>query len=42
VERLEELRRELRADIVPYVRGGELVRRSDVQRFKIEVERGPD
>jgi MerR family transcriptional regulator/heat shock protein HspR len=42
VERLEELRRELRAEIVPYVRGGELVRRSDVQRFKIQVERGGD
>jgi MerR family transcriptional regulator/heat shock protein HspR len=42
VERLEELRRELRAEIVPYVRGGELVLRSDVQRFKIQVERGGD
>ncbi len=29
VERLEALRRELRAEIVPYVRGGALVRRSD-------------
>lgn len=29
VERLEALRRELRAEIVPYVRGGALVRRLD-------------
>jgi len=29
VERLEALRRELRAEIVPYVRGGALVRRMD-------------
>ncbi len=42
VERLETLRRELRAEIVPYVRGGELVRRADVQRFKIEVQRRGD
>ncbi len=32
VERLEALRRELRAEIVPYVRGGEIVRRADIQR----------
>jgi MerR family transcriptional regulator/heat shock protein HspR len=38
VERLEALRRELRAEIVPYERGGEIVRRRDVQRFKITVE----
>jgi MerR family transcriptional regulator, heat shock protein HspR len=30
VERLERLRRELRADIVPYERGGELVRHADL------------
>lgn len=30
VTRLEALRRELRAEIVPYVRGGALVRRADV------------
>ena len=42
VERLEALRRELRAEIVPYERGGELVRREDVQRFKIQIERGGD
>ena len=29
VERLEQLRRELRAEIVPYARGGALVRRAD-------------
>jgi MerR family transcriptional regulator, heat shock protein HspR len=30
VTRLESLRRELRAEIVPYVRGGALVRRADL------------
>jgi MerR family transcriptional regulator, heat shock protein HspR len=40
VERLETLRRELRAEIVPYERGGQLVRRADVLRFKIDVDRG--
>ncbi|HEY3727229.1 MAG TPA: helix-turn-helix transcriptional regulator [Solirubrobacteraceae bacterium] len=30
VKRLEAIRRDLRAEIVPYVRGGQLVRRSDV------------
>ena len=30
VERLEALRRELRAEIVPYVRGGALIRASDL------------
>jgi exonuclease VII small subunit len=39
VQRLEDLRRELRAEIVPYERGGELVRQADVQRFKIEIKR---
>ena len=39
VERLEALRSELRAEIVPYVKGGELVLHSDLQRFKIRVER---
>jgi MerR family transcriptional regulator/heat shock protein HspR len=39
VQRLEALRRELRAEIVPYEHGGEIVRRADVQRFKIRVER---
>ena len=41
VERLEALRRELRADIVPYMRGGELVRTADLQGFKIQVQRPP-
>jgi MerR family transcriptional regulator/heat shock protein HspR len=41
VERLERLRRELRADIVPYMKGGEIVRAADVQRFTIDVTR-PD
>jgi MerR family transcriptional regulator/heat shock protein HspR len=40
VERLEALRRELRAEIVPYERGGELVRAADLCRFKIPVQRG--
>jgi len=41
VERLEELRRSLRAEIVPYVRGGALVRMNDAPpRFRIPVERG--
>jgi MerR family transcriptional regulator, heat shock protein HspR len=33
VQRLEALRRELRAEIVPYVRGGELVRHADLRDF---------
>jgi MerR family transcriptional regulator/heat shock protein HspR len=33
VERLEELRRELRAELVPYERGGELVRATDLKRM---------
>ena len=32
VARLEALRRELRAEIVPYQRGGELIRHADVMR----------
>jgi MerR family transcriptional regulator/heat shock protein HspR len=39
VQRLEELRRELRAEIVPYTGGGEIVRRADIQRFRIPVQR---
>jgi MerR family transcriptional regulator, heat shock protein HspR len=35
VERLEKLRRELRAEIVPYARGGELVRNADLQRLRL-------
>jgi MerR family transcriptional regulator/heat shock protein HspR len=38
VERLEALRRELRAEIVPYAGPGEIVRSADVQRFKIQIE----
>jgi MerR family transcriptional regulator/heat shock protein HspR len=41
VERLEALRRELRAEIVPYVRGGELVVRKDLERVRIHVQRHP-
>jgi MerR family transcriptional regulator/heat shock protein HspR len=39
VQRLEGLRRELRAEIVPYTGGGEIVRRADIERFRIPVER---
>ncbi len=39
VNRLEQLRRELRAEIVPYEGGGELVRASDLKGFKIPVAR---
>jgi MerR family transcriptional regulator, heat shock protein HspR len=39
VERLEALRRELRAEIVPYVGGGEIVRTADLGWVKIPVER---
>ncbi len=41
VERLEELRQALRAEIVPYERGGELVRAADLTRFRIPIERSP-
>ena len=41
VERLEALRRELRAEIVPYTRGGELVRHSDLRRLRLGRERDP-
>jgi MerR family transcriptional regulator, heat shock protein HspR len=40
VLRLEQLRRELRAEIVPYVGGGEIVRRADLERIKLRPERG--
>ncbi len=39
VQRLEQLRRELRADIVPYMKGGEIVRAADLERFRIQVQR---
>ena len=35
VKRLEALRRELRAEIVPYVRGGALVRNADLRGFGV-------
>jgi MerR family transcriptional regulator/heat shock protein HspR len=37
VERLEEIRRQLRAEIVPYAGGGELVRSVDIKRFRFVV-----
>jgi len=40
VRRLEQLRRELRAEIVPYTGGGEIVRRADLERIKLRPERG--
>jgi len=42
VERLEAMRRELRAEIVPYVKGGEIVRRADLKRFTVRVQRPDD
>ncbi len=39
VERLEALRRELRAEIVPYAGGGEIVRRADLERVMIRARR---
>jgi MerR family transcriptional regulator/heat shock protein HspR len=39
VDRLEQLRRELRAEIVPYAKAGELVRAADLKRLKIRLER---
>ncbi|HEY6396226.1 MAG TPA: helix-turn-helix transcriptional regulator [Solirubrobacteraceae bacterium] len=41
VSRLEELRRELRAEIVPYIRGGALVRAKDLQKFGLSTGRRP-
>jgi MerR family transcriptional regulator, heat shock protein HspR len=38
VERLEQLRRELRAEIVPYAKGGQLIRTADLKRLEIRVE----
>jgi MerR family transcriptional regulator/heat shock protein HspR len=40
VRRLEKLRRELRAEIVPYARGGELVRYRASQRLRVRTEPG--
>ncbi|HEY2437252.1 MAG TPA: helix-turn-helix transcriptional regulator [Solirubrobacteraceae bacterium] len=39
VERLEALRRELRAEIVPYDGGGELVRSADLKSFRVRLHR---
>jgi len=39
VMRLEQLRRELRAELVPYERGGQLVRTADLKRFNLRLER---
>jgi MerR family transcriptional regulator/heat shock protein HspR len=39
VERLEALRQELRAELVPYVKGGELVRVADLKGLMIEFRR---
>ncbi len=41
VERLERVRRELRAEIVPYAKGGAIVRNADLKRFTVQVHR-PD
>ncbi len=35
VQRLEDLRRSLRSEIVPYARGGALVRSSDLRRMRL-------
>ena len=37
VERLDALRRELRAELVPYVGGGELVRHADVEALRLRL-----
>jgi len=42
VERLERVRRELRAEIVPYVKGGAIVRNADLKRFTVRVHRPGD
>jgi MerR family transcriptional regulator, heat shock protein HspR len=42
VERLERVRRELRAEIVPYVKGGAIVRNADLKRFTVRVQRPGD
>jgi MerR family transcriptional regulator, heat shock protein HspR len=41
VQRLDALRQELRAEIVPYVRAGEMVRRADLERFEFGPPRSP-
>jgi MerR family transcriptional regulator/heat shock protein HspR len=42
VGRLERMRRELRAEIVPYVKGGAIVRNADLKRFTVSVRRPGD
>ena len=37
--RLERVRRELRAEIVPYAKGGAIVRNADLKRFTVPVQR---
>jgi MerR family transcriptional regulator/heat shock protein HspR len=39
VARLEEIRRELRAEIVPYARGGALIRTADIKTHTIPITR---
>ena len=41
VQRLESIRRDLRAEIVPYARGGELVRHADLQALKLALRPQP-
>ena len=41
VTRLESLRRELRAEIVPYARGGQLIRRADLERLRFRPPSTP-
>ena len=38
VQRLEDLRQSLRAEIVPYARGGALVRSSDLRRLRLDEQ----
>jgi MerR family transcriptional regulator, heat shock protein HspR len=40
VARLEAIRRDLRAEIVPYVRGGELVRHADLRGLNFGIRSG--
>jgi MerR family transcriptional regulator/heat shock protein HspR len=40
VRRLEQLRQELRAEVVPYEPAGELVRVADLNRFRARMQRG--
>ena len=39
VERLEAIRRHLRAEIVPYEGAGELIRSADLKQLKVQVKR---